>query len=323
MRPPVVVRALRHGRQYTERDVHVLKSTAIRGLGLTVLASSALALGLSAPSLAAPSASSAPDSSGATTPVASTKQLSLRDSRIKSSSGLARSTYARDVLFTHNDRGDSNRVFAVNNRGRTRAVLRLKGAAHRDWEDISTGPRRSLWVGDIGDDSSRRARVAVYKFTEPRKLPTHGGTKKVNSTKFTFSYPDRARDAEALLVHPRTGRVYIVSKSSTDAGIYRAPAHLSTKRVNPLKKIANAPANITAGTFSPDGKSIVLGSYTHAYTYPRSLTKTPSVVKLPQRRKGESLEINRRGSRVLLGTEGTMSPVVGIAMTTSAAPTVS
>ncbi len=242
-------------------------------------------------------------------------ERTIKDKAITESSGLARSTYSRPLLFTHNDSGDSARVFAVDSAGRTRAVLRLKGASAIDWEDIAAGPKHSLWVGDIGDNRRARKQIAVYRFTEPKQLPRGGRTVKVATKKYTFRYPDRARDAEALLVHPNTGRLFIVTKSARgSAGIYRAPKKLSTKSTNKLTRIAAAPDKITAGTFSPDGRTRVLGSYTTAYTY-RGLTGRPAVMALPKRRQGESLEVARDGTKILLGSEGEKSPVLQIAMT--------
>lgn len=243
-------------------------------------------------------------------------ERTLKDKAITESSGLARSTYARGVLYTHNDSGDSARVFAVAKSGKTRAVLRLKGASAVDWEDIAAGPKRSLWVGDIGDNRRARKQIVVYRFTEPKTLPRGGGTITVATKKYTFSYPDRSRDAEALLVHPKTGRLFIVTKSASgSAGIYRAPKKLSRTSTNKLTRIADAPDRITAGTISRDGKTRVLGSYTHAHTY-RGLTSQPAVTPLPHRRQGESLEINRRGTKLLLGSEGEKSPVFQIPLTT-------
>lgn len=229
----------------------------------------------------------------------------LRDDRITESSGLARSGYPRGVLYTHNDSGGDPRVFAIGKRGQTRAVLTLRGARAHDWEDISTGPDRSLWVGDIGDNARKRAAVTVYRFTEPRRIRTRS----VRPTKYSFAYPDGSRDAEALLVHPRTGRVFIVSKASRDAGIYVAPKTLSTTRVNKLTRIADAPPLVTAGTFSRDGSRVVLGTYTQAHILRSVRSSATRVINLPHRRQGESLEVDRRWNFILAGSEGSSSPV--------------
>ncbi|MFN7150218.1 MAG: hypothetical protein ACK4V6_12155, partial [Microthrixaceae bacterium] len=226
------------------------------------------------------------------------------------SSGLARSNYKRKVLFTHNDSGDSARIFAVGNNGSTRAVLTIKGANAYDWEDISTGPDRTLWIGDIGDNGRSRQKVDVYRITEPKRLRTRS----VRSTRYSFAYPDRARDAEGLMVHPRTGRLFIITKSESGAGIYRAPRKLSKSKLNRLKRVGSAPAKVTAASFSRNGKRFALGTYTSSHIY-TSIGSTARVVPMPSRRQGESLEITRSGKSLLAGSEGSNSPVYRIDLT--------
>ena len=233
----------------------------------------------------------------------------LSDGRIVESSGLARSTYARPLLWTHNDSGDSARVFAVGRDGTTRAVLRLRGADAVDWEDISTGPDHTVWVGDIGDNGWDRDHVTVYRFREPRSLKSGAG----RATAYDFTYPDGPRDAEALLVRPDNGRVFIVSKDDNGGAVYRAPRRLSTSTVNKLQRVTDAPATVTGGTFAPDGKSLVLVNYTRAYTYAGIGGAAQSdTSKVNNSAQGESVEISRDGRRMFLGQEGSDSPVYAV-----------
>ncbi len=233
----------------------------------------------------------------------------LWDDRITESSGLARSTYARRLLWTHNDSGDSARVFAINANGDTRAVLTLKGASAHDWEDISTGPGRTIWVGDIGDNGWDRGHITVYRFTEPKKVKSG----EVNAVRYDLQYPDGARDAEAMMVRPRSGRLFIVSKVEGGGAIYRAPKKLSTSSVNKLKRVGSAPGVVTAGSFAPNGKSFALVSYTRVWVYSAigSSAKGESR-KVNDSSQGESAEIARGGKRLLLGQEGDNSPVYAV-----------
>jgi hypothetical protein len=240
----------------------------------------------------------------------------LTDARIAESSGLARSTYARDVLFTHNDSGDGARVFAVGANGKTNAVLTLKGAGNVAWEDISSGPNHTLWVGDTGNGASDRRQVTAYRFTEPQTLRTAT----VGTTKYTFSYPDGAHNAEAIMVHPTTGRVYVVTKAKSGAAIYVAPASLSTSKVNKLTKVASAPASITGASFSPDGKQVVLTSYATSYVYDAIGGKATEVAN-PQLKQAESVEFNRAGTKILIGSEGAKSPVYAVSWPATGAVT--
>ena len=237
-----------------------------------------------------------------------TLDRTLADSRITESSGIARSGYGRNVVFTHNDSGDSARVFAVGAGGRTKAVLTLKGAKNLAWEDMSTGPKRSLWVGDLGDGPHDRAQVSVYKFAEPKKLRNA----RVATTEYTFEYAEGAHNAEALMVHPKTGRVYVITKADSGAAIYVAPKTLSTKGTNKLTKVASAPRSVTGAAFAPGGKKFALTNYTTSFIYSK-VGGTPRVLDKPQLHHGESVEFKNHNT-LLLGSEGANSPVYSMSV---------
>ncbi|HET7736567.1 MAG TPA: hypothetical protein VFK52_11360 [Nocardioidaceae bacterium] len=267
--------------------------------------SAPLAALLSFPALALPG--SAVAATGDSVP-----DRTLANPAITESSGLARSTYRRPLLWTHNDSGDSARVFAVAASGATRATLSLRCAKAYDWEDISSGPDHTLWVGDIGDNARARSTIQVYRFREPKSLAS--GT--VKCRRFTLAYPDGAHDAEALLVHPKTGRLWVVSKDAEGGTFYRAPSTLSPAGTTMLTAVGPAPATVTAGSFAPGGRRLAVSSYTRAYMYRPDLT---FVREFPLRYQdksisGESLEYARDGRHFFRGTEGTNSVVYRIAL---------
>lgn len=228
--------------------------------------------------------------------------------QITESSGLARSTYARSVLWTHNDSGDTARIFAVDTDGRKKAVLRMSGVTQIDFEAISAGPNNKLWVGDIGDDTASRSTVQVYRLKEPLTL----ADATVTSTRFTLRFPDGPRNAEALMVHPVTGRLYVVSKGRVGGAIYVAPSTLSTTTTNVLTKVAAAPAQVSDGTFTPDGEEFLLTNDSHIYTY-TDFGIAPTAIVKPPLEAGESMEVTRNGARIMVGSEGKSSVIYSIA----------
>lgn len=230
----------------------------------------------------------------------------ITDTRIRESSGLCASNFDPELLWTHNDSGDTNRIFGVTQSGTTKATLTLRGATARDWEDISAGPSNTLWVGDIGDNAKLRAAIQVYRIAEPRWAVTDT----VRATKYTFVYPNGARNSETLMVNPVSGRLYIVSKDTDGnrGAIYRAPRTLSTTSANTLIRVGSAPGRITAGDFAPDGKTFMLRTQIRAYRY-SSVTATPVQIPLPAMQQGESLAYGKDGSTVYFGSEGANSPV--------------
>ena len=267
-----------------------------------------------------------------------TVAFTVQDPRISESSGLVSSSTRDGLVFTHNDSGDDARFFALDGRGRTVTTYVLPGVRARDWEDIARGPdeqgRSSLWLGDIGDNSARRDNgILVHRVREP--VPD--GRARVTTeapTSFRLRYPDGPGDAEALVVHPRTGRLYVVSKPlAGPAQVYAAPAELDPAGANRLERIGQvAPRStgtpggpgigglaqllVTAADISPDGGRLAVRTYTDVYEFDlpgedlgAALAGTPVVTALPPTEQGEGLAYSRDGRSLLTSTEGRGAPV--------------
>src|SRR4051812_38520627 len=94
---------------------------------------------------------------------APTPLFTLRDPQIAESSGIAATSARDDVVFTHNDSGNTARFFAVDPYGCTIGVFTAPGVTATDWEDMARGPGRSLWLGDVGDNDATRDEIAVQR----------------------------------------------------------------------------------------------------------------------------------------------------------------
>ena len=211
-------------------------------------------------------------------------------------------------MWSHPDGGDAAEVMAVDGRGRTVATVRLRGVDPYDPEALAPGStsdgRPALFLGDIGDNRARRPDISVFRFAEPRRL----ADQTVARTWWQLAYPDGPKDAEALLVDPRDGRIWIATKDVFGGGLYRAPRRLRTDRVNRLERIGDVPGLVTDGAFLPDGR-FVLRSYTLAYLYdaPNRLSARSL---LPDQPQGESVAVD--GDRLLVGSEGRKSAVYSV-----------
>ena len=285
-----------------------------------------------------------------------TVAFTFQDPRITESSGLVSSSTADGLVFTHNDSGDDARVFAVDGRGRTVTTYVLPRVRARDWEDIARGPdergRSSLWLGDIGDNNATRENgILVHRIREPRP----DGRPRVTTetpTSFRLRYPDGPGDAEALVVHPGTGRLYVITKPlAGPAQVYAAPVELDPDGPNRLERIGQvsprstgtaggpgigglAQLLVTAADISPDGTHLAVRSYTDIYEFDLSsgdlgaaLRGEPTVSPLPPTEQGEGLAYSRDGRSLLTSSEGRGAPVhrltasaPGSAAATQAAP---
>jgi len=272
-----------------------------------------------------------------------TVAFTFADPRITESSGLAVASTG-DLVYTHNDSGDDGRFFAVGPDGATRTAYVLPGAEPRDWEDMARGPdeqgRSSLWLGDIGDNNAVRENgLLVHRVLEPE--PTEQTEVTTESpTSFRLRYPDGPGDAETLLVHPRTGRLYVVTKPLAGAArVYAAPERLDPDAPNLLEQVAEAPTQqtgtpggpgiggfantlVTAGDVAPDGSRVALRTYTDVYewTVPgddlaAAFAGEPTVTPLPEQRQGEGLAYAPGGDAVLVSTEGAASEVDRVVLT--------
>ncbi|MFD5316000.1 hypothetical protein [Streptomyces sp. NPDC127098] len=238
--------------------------------------------------------------------------FTIEDPRITESSGLQASRRHPGVYWTHNDQDAAGpNVYAVDSAtGQTVATVTLSGVEGRDLEAISIGPDGDLWVGDIGDNfDGGWSEVWLYRFPEPAEL----ADATVTPTVYPVTYADGPRDAEALMVHPETGRVYVVSKKQDGTGaLYAAPGELSTEGVTTLERVADIGLWATDGAFSPDGTRLVLRGYFAARIY-RWEDDAPVPVERsvfpPVQQQGESVTFAPDGRTLMFGTEGAGSEV--------------
>jgi hypothetical protein len=231
-------------------------------------------------------------------------------------SGLVRSASQPGVLWAHNDSGDRPRVFALRTDGSVIASLDLPGAEATDWEDIAVGPGGDLLLGDIGDNDAKRENVSVYRVAEPKLSAKPAAT--APATRFTFTYPDGAHDAETLLADPRTGEVVIVTKAlSGHSGVYAANLRDGTTQT--LRRAGAIDLGLgglaTAGDVSADGRIVAVRTYTALYVWTRragvSLARTivdgrrcTGQVGLGGEGQGEALALDAHGRSFYTVPEG-------------------
>jgi hypothetical protein len=257
----------------------------------------------------------------------------LKDKSVKESSGIAAST-APGVYWTHNDSGDGPFIYAFDTRGNSRGVWRVTGATATDWEDIAAGPGPKpgvsyLYIGDIGDNQSKRAEIVVYRQPEPDpKTGARVKSKAIATAQaeiFRFRYPDGSHDAEALLVHPHTGNLYIVTKILFgNPGIYEAKAPLTAGGTRTLNLIGTLSVPslfggiITGGAISPDGRRVAFCDYLQGYEAVLENTssgfdaiwKRPLVsISLAKRTQGEAITYRLDGKALLMTSEGSPMPL--------------
>jgi hypothetical protein len=288
------------------------------------------------PTTAVTSSTSASPSSNYRNPK---KIASLKDLAVKESSGIVASRTTPGLYWTHNDSGDGPFLYAFDERGRSRGVWKVNGAKARDWEGIAAGPgpdstKSYLYVGDIGDNGARRSEIIVYRVAEPTIAAGNdqSNKRKPLSTESTeiirLRYPDGPHDAEALMVHPRSGNLYVVTKQVFgDPHIYEAAPPLASGDAVALRHLGQLDVPsffggiITDGAISPDGMRVVLCDYLRGYELVlgnsakgfNTIWKQPfATIDLGSRKQGEAITYRLDSLALLATSEGSPAPLLQI-----------
>ncbi|HEY0540632.1 MAG TPA: hypothetical protein VGD53_19835 [Actinoallomurus sp.] len=242
------------------------------------------------------------------------KLCTVKDPRIGESSGLAASRRHPGIVYTFNDSGGRPQVYALGPDCRTRATLTFAGARNRDWEAMALGPG-GIYVGDIGDNMDGAwPYVTVYRIPEPSVLRSQT----LRATAYRIKYADGPRNAETMMIDPRSGRLYIASKGFGDS-LYEGPKRLRTSGYNVMHKVGGAPFYATDGAFAPDGRTFVIRGYWDAEIY-RAPGKKLADVPIPDEKQGEGITFTADGRSLLLSSEGTNQPLWKVPVPASALP---
>jgi len=241
----------------------------------------------------------------------------ITDDRLPELSGLVG---AGETMLAMNDGGDAARVFVLDGSCAVGEV-RTADVDPYDPEDLALAADGTVWLADIGDNVAGRATVALIGIRPD-------GT----STLTRLTYPDGARDAEALLMAP-DGTPYLVTKEVLGASsVYRPNAPLTDGATVPMSRVlelgftlTGTPGGpvgragqllVTGGAVSADGQRIALRTYTDAYVWPLSgsdvvgaLGGAPVRVPLPDAPQGEAIAFAANDRDLLVASEGLPSVV--------------
>jgi hypothetical protein len=256
------------------------------------------------PTSETPSGSRDADTSGPVAPACSLfERVADFTTSLRETSGLARSAWSDSVLWTHNDSGGDPELSAIDLGGRVLATVAVAGARNRDWEALSAGPcpeGECLFVGDIGDNFNERDPVTVYRIPEP----TLDASRSARARSWAVRYPGGPRDAEALAVHPLTGAAWVVAKGRAHpVQVFRLPLSEEVDEVmaEPVLSLTDRavalPRMVTGAAFTPDGRWLLVRSYTELFFLPVDEAGVPGPPASPPvdlsplgERQGEAVE---------------------------------
>ena len=186
----------------------------------------------------------------------------IEDPALAELSGIAASRKNPGLLWVHND-GRRSEMYLVSTNGQLYGTV-IFGQSAEDFEDIAIGPRLAdkdyIYGGDIGDNAVARTEVQVFRFAEPSVTQPANDLIAANETVITMRYPDGAHDAEALLVDPISGDLFIVTKEASAFRAYKATqAQMNSGEVVQLTlAVSGSFGPVSGGDISPDGTQIIL-----------------------------------------------------------------
>ena len=232
------------------------------------------------------------------------------------SSGVVQSRLRPDVWFTHDDAGGEPVLFAFTLAGESRGVHEIDGASFWDWEDIAPGPcpdapdEPCLYIADTGDNGRRRESVQIYIVHEPESddevLPL--------VATLELLWPDGAEDCEAMMVQPRTGEVWLITKdldgvsqiARVPEGADLAPVTLEIVGTVDVLALGSKSQLMTGADWDVDGDRLIMRTYSDAYEWKTDpceadwpWEETPSSVSLAGIRGGEAVGYDLDGGLVV------------------------
>jgi hypothetical protein len=214
-------------------------------------------------------------------------------------SGVAVSQIHNNILYVHNDSGDSSRFFAITPQGKLITTYYFKAKYNGfggvlDCEDIAVGagPAKGqsyIYLADIGDNFAWRPSIQVYRFKEPPLLQK---ADTLTASILTLTYPDKRHDAETILIDPLDKQLYIISKREDSVGVYSCALNFKNNDNVMLQQHGklhfenNHKKNwMVSGAISQDGRQVLLKSLEHVYYWKRqgnepiytTLQRTPKI----------------------------------------------
>lgn len=176
-------------------------------------------------------------------------------------------------VYLHEDSGNRNVVFVYDTLANFVGEIVLVGIQNRDWEDIAIGPgpvagETYLYVADFGDNSGSRHDVMIHRLPEP-VVPQSDEPFKLLVEDFetiTYQYPDGPRDAETLMIDPKTADLYVISKRDVMVQLYQLPFPQCTEGLATICFTGVLPfKTIVGGDISPNGDEILIKDYGRIY----------------------------------------------------------
>lgn len=114
------------------------------------------------------------------------KELFSLPKKLKEVSGITYLSSSK-LIWTLEDSGNSNSIYALNEKGELLKKLTIENTKNVDWEDITKDDLGNVYIGDFGNNDNERKDLVIYKVAKEEL-----NKKEAKSTsKIEFSYPEQ------------------------------------------------------------------------------------------------------------------------------------
>jgi hypothetical protein len=261
------------------------------------------------------------------------KDTSISQSVLYQPSGLGASRVNPHVQYVHSEK-DRQTMVAVDS-GTAQVVGKYTVTIPNvfDWEDIATGPCPTgscFFAGDIGtarDIPKPNGTSSVVRVPEP-KLKSGQTSGTLTGDYFPYTLPGGRKNAEALMVHPGTGDIYVITKATSGVSeVYKFPNPLPAPGTSSvLTKVATLTlptkegdlnyAEVTAASIHPTLNRFLVRTYRKVYEYrgtpggsfASALTGTRVEMTDTAEGQGEAIEYARDGKAYFTLSEALSAP---------------
>lgn len=270
----------------------------------------------------------------------------ITNNNINEASGIAMSELNKDVIWVNNDSGSEAALYAINTRGEYLATLTILGIENHDWEDLSTLNYKGdnyIIIADTGDNDSEGTNYQLHFIKEPTLNINNKSQERLTTTPewmVNFTYPDKARDAEAVAFDPINKQILLLSKRERPHQLFTLPLkqeeNVALMMATPLGTIPEFPSPLklrlgifdmfnysnmpTSMDISPDGSMAVVLTYSSAYLYLKNtqdswlkaFSKTPKRIDFPTLKQAEAIAFDPSGEYIYITSERTPTPIIKI-----------
>lgn len=233
------------------------------------------------------------------------EQISFPPNLIDEASGMAHSKNLPGYVWVHQDSQAPASVYLLSQDGNVLKEYPLPGTHNRDWEDMASGPgpdpgAHYLYIGDIGNNNTpSQSEFTIYRVRELSSIQQLAYSPEDVET-LRFRYPDGQHDSETLLVDPVTKDLYIVSKETQQAQLYRLAYPQSTTEVMTAEWLGTLPfvALATSGDISKNGDEILIRTYLSVYYWKKRANQTIGQALTATAQKQLAVELEPQGEAI-------------------------